>query len=406
MAKTQTVLQLFLASPSDVVEERKILEEVISELNITLGDTHCIRLELLKWETHTQPGFGEDAQAVINHQIGDNYDIFMGVMWGRFGSATNRAESGTEEEFERAYERLKKPPVSEQIMFYFKNAGIPPSNIDTDQLGKVQEFKAKISNEYGGLYHEFDTLEQFQMKARIHLSKLVQDWIASSSKPVVKKATDPTKPTYEEEFNPLSNLMALADEEDGLFELYEITTDAMEAVVDVVDKLSEATTDVGKKFRLRTAEVNKLNESRATDDHKAIKRISNNAANDLEVYVQRMSVEIPEFHMQHSSAMEAFGKIALISSVDLDEDPDDIRTILSQIQGYRAGLSNSTESLANFRKTTEALPRMTTAFNRARKRAVAVLDDMLIQLRRAESQAGDVEELLKRMLDSESDIDQ
>jgi len=145
MAKTQTILQVFVASPRDVVDERKILEDVISEFNLTWSDTNKIRLELLKWETHAHPGFGEDAQDAINRQIGNEYDIFIGIMWGLFGSPTNRAESGTEEEYEKAYARLAESPGSVQIMFYFKDAGISPSKLDPEQLAKVQAFKRRIS---------------------------------------------------------------------------------------------------------------------------------------------------------------------------------------------------------------------------------------------------------------------
>ena len=129
MAKTQTHLQVFVASPSDVPDERRILEEVITEFNVTWGDSQNVHLDLIKWETHTRPSLGKDAQDVVNQQIGDDYDIFLGIMWGRFGSPTNRAESGTEEEFNLACSRWKTSPGSVQIMFYFKDAGIPPSKI-------------------------------------------------------------------------------------------------------------------------------------------------------------------------------------------------------------------------------------------------------------------------------------
>ena len=127
MARIQTLLQVFVASPGDVDDERIILEDVINEFNLTWGDRHGVRLELLKWETHSRPGFGADGQDVINKQIGNEYDIFLGIMWGRFGTPTGRAESGTEEEFNRAYARLADSPNTVQIMFYFKDAGIPPS---------------------------------------------------------------------------------------------------------------------------------------------------------------------------------------------------------------------------------------------------------------------------------------
>jgi len=404
MAKTQTILQVFVASPGDVVDERKILEDVISEFNVTWSDTQKVRLDLLKWETHSRPGFGEDAQDVINQQIGDEYDIFMGIMWGRFGSPTNRAESGTEEEFERAYARLAASPGSVQIMFYFKDAGIPPSKLDPEQLAKVQAFKRRISSEHGGLYHEFETAEEFQTKARIHLSKLVQDWFATPAATAATKTTTTPPPTLDP-VDPLANLKSLSDdeEEEGLIELAERASDAMASVVGVVTKMVEAINDVGEKLQQRTDEVNKLTAGGAIPDAKAVKRVSNYAANDLEVYVNRMSVEIPEFHKQHTAAMDAFGKIAIISATDLDEDPDDIRATLAQIQEYRVGISTSSISLSEFRKTTAGLPRMTTAFNRARKRAVAVMDDLLVQFRSAARQSEDVEELLKGMLESPND---
>ena len=174
MPQTQTILQVFVASPSDVAEERKILESVIDDINRTASDAHPLRLALLKWETHSYPGFGEDAQAVINQQIGDKYNIFLGIMWGRFGSPTPRAESGTEEEFNRAVDRWKASPERIQIMFYFKDAGIPPSELEPEQLAKVQAFKEKISAQ--GVYSEFQDAADFRTQASTHLRRVIQDW--------------------------------------------------------------------------------------------------------------------------------------------------------------------------------------------------------------------------------------
>lgn len=81
---------------------------------------------------------GEDSQDVVNRQIGD-FDLFVGVMWKRFGSPTKRAESGTEEEFERAYATYKefgKP----RIMFYFRTTPFYPKT----EKELTQFRKAKI----------------------------------------------------------------------------------------------------------------------------------------------------------------------------------------------------------------------------------------------------------------------
>ena len=395
-----TLLQVFVASPSDVIAERKILEEVVNEFNITWGDTQKVRLELLKWETHARPGFGEDAQDVINKQIGDEYDMFLGIMWGRFGSPTNRSESGTEEEFNKAYSRFKTAPNSLQIMLYFKDAGLSPGQIDPEQLGKVQKFRNKISSELGGLYHLFENTEEFRTKVRMHLSMLVQDWLKETPEAKTKKAV--ISSNYSEGINPLSNLAALTEDDydEGLIELTERVNDVMACVADVIKKMGDATIDVGKKFKQRTDELNLLANSVSKPDIKAIKHISNNVANDLDVYTNRLAVEIPEFHKQHSLAMDMFGKIAMISNEDLKEDPKDLKEALIEIQKYKDITLTSSDSLLGFRETTANLPRMTTAFNRARRRATAVLDDLITQLRTSASQIGDVEQLIERMIET------
>ncbi|WP_462074860.1 hypothetical protein [Nitrospira sp. CMX1] len=54
---------------------------------------------------------------MINDQIGE-YDIFIGIMWRRFGTPTGVAGSGTEGEFRIAYKRWQENPQI-ALMFYF-----------------------------------------------------------------------------------------------------------------------------------------------------------------------------------------------------------------------------------------------------------------------------------------------
>ena len=72
MSSEVRVFDVFVASPSDVTEERGVLEEVLIELNQIWKKTLGLRLDLIRWETHTRPGFGDDAQDVINQEIPDN----------------------------------------------------------------------------------------------------------------------------------------------------------------------------------------------------------------------------------------------------------------------------------------------------------------------------------------------
>jgi hypothetical protein len=79
MPKVTTNLRVFLSSPGDLSHEREIFKDIIGESNRILSDSDSdIRFELVMWETDTFPSIGKDAQSIINEQIGDNYDIFVG----------------------------------------------------------------------------------------------------------------------------------------------------------------------------------------------------------------------------------------------------------------------------------------------------------------------------------------
>ena len=165
--------RIFFASPGDLKEERVSAEGVIIELNQTL-QSKGLKLELIKWETHTHPGIGSDPQDVINKQINDEYDIFIGTMWARFGTPTNRAGSGTEEEFNRAYERHKSDPDSIKVMFYFNTKPVPFQEIDPDQIENVRKFKSKLGDK-GTLYFEYSDLTEFERYLRLHINKVINE---------------------------------------------------------------------------------------------------------------------------------------------------------------------------------------------------------------------------------------
>ncbi len=173
------LIKIFLASPGDVAEERNAVEQVIETINRNLGSEKRVRLETVRWEKDTYPLLGSDAQNVVNRQIAgagmSDCDLFIGIMWNRFGRPTPRAGSGTEEEFNTALESFKNTGRPE-IMFYFNQA---PANINTveaiEQKRKVIEFRNKLQDE--GLIAHYSGLQEFKDLLRNHLEK----WLINRS---------------------------------------------------------------------------------------------------------------------------------------------------------------------------------------------------------------------------------
>lgn len=174
------VFRIFVASPGDCNREREALAGVVNELNRTIGaliPDALVRLELVRWEKNAFPDMGRP-QAVINDQIGD-YDVFVGLLWRRFGTPTGVAESGTEEEFRIAFENWRQFHRP-HILFYFnqERISIPRAVAEVEQLTRVVGFRADL--EAKGIIWEYDGAQIFPDVVRPHLLEVVGRLIRAS----------------------------------------------------------------------------------------------------------------------------------------------------------------------------------------------------------------------------------
>ena len=173
MSTQAEIYKCFIASPSDTSKERDACDEVFNEINKTIGDRFKFRIESVRWEKDARPQFGKSPQDVINKQLLNDIQLFIGIMFTKFGTPTDNAGSGTEEEFCWAYDEFEKGHDIE-IMFYFNDEEISPSNINHEQAGKVKKFKDLIS-EKGGLYLQYKGVDDFKSKIRTHLMKFFSE---------------------------------------------------------------------------------------------------------------------------------------------------------------------------------------------------------------------------------------
>lgn len=200
MAKVDLV-NIFLASPGDVAHERQIVKEVIEAINRTIGREKDIRFEIIGWDTDSYPAYGKDAQAIVNEQIADmtKFELFVGIMWNRFGTATPRAGSGTEEEFRQAVESLEKTGRP-AIMFYFNQEAFnPKSAYEAEQKLKVLKFKEGLQEK--GLTAEYNGQEKFRELFRTHLESWLIKHSASTFNPPHVELTQVNPP--EKYFSPV-----------------------------------------------------------------------------------------------------------------------------------------------------------------------------------------------------------
>ena len=197
-------VRVFVASPGDVAAERDAVDRAAEDVRHSLDEAVDVRV--LRWERDTYPAMGRP-QRLVTEQVGA-YDVFVGIMWKRFGTPTGEAGSGTEEEFNRAYERWRetgKPP----ILFFFREAPFyPRTGTETEQFARVQAFRQRL--ETSGLVGGYGSVEDFGRKVRRALGRgirrdvlpAVRDAAAAEPPPEAEKPEHSTEEAIPDAFSP------------------------------------------------------------------------------------------------------------------------------------------------------------------------------------------------------------
>tara|TARA_B100000614_G_scaffold258495_1_gene280739 strand:- start:4 stop:1194 length:1191 start_codon:yes stop_codon:yes gene_type:complete len=354
MSQTLSLFRIFVASPSDVQAEREILESIILEVNRSWSESLGINLQLVRWETHVRPGFGDSPQDVINIQVGDNFDAFIGILWARFGTPTKKAASGTKEEFDRAFARFKETG-SPEIMLYFKESDVPMENIDPDQLKKVQDFKKSI-NEKGGIYSSFKDEKSFESSLRAHLTSLAQYF--SRQKQENTQIIERNDIIYEEN----------QEEDVGYIEYFDEFITGMDFMTESLSEINNATTTMGSQIKERVKEINSLSHKGPTSAE--ARRVFKRTSEDMDQYANVMEDKLPAMIEARKSSLNALTK-----SISLYEDfgyftDSGIGQLQEILESTRMTISTSLNQVVSLRENVMKLPRITGSLVRAKRRVV------------------------------------
>ena len=377
MPRNERTYSVFVASPSDVSEERDRLETIVGELNAAHARSTGVRLELLRWERDVSPDFGSDPQAVINEQIPQDYDIFIGIFWNRIGGRTKRAESGAVEEFNLAKARHDADPDSVRLMLYFKD--MPPDTMDdfdVDQYKSVVDFCKRVSAE-GCFYKKFQTPDDFANQVRLHLTKIIQDLRVETG------GTSSEKPDVTgDHANTTTNDEAAREFDDGIFELEDLFEEEMMALEAVLGRMTEAIADMGSNTKERTQDLDSL---KPTADVKNLsrqekqklradtKRVLKHSATDMDRFIDRMKPELPLFRQHLDRGVDAFTR-AVPLYVELDQESTEWKvTIGGMLEAMEYAITN-TEAM---HKAVHGLPPLTAALVRSKKETSRLLREVI-----------------------------
>jgi hypothetical protein len=180
----QKKLRIFAASPSDMATERAKVLTAAAMLK-PLADYLGITLDVVDWRSAV-PEMGRPQQVIFDQLKPTEGDVFVGILWHRFGTPPGALDeqaqreylSGTEEEFKAAY-RLWKEHDRPRVMMYRCTRAIPPEALDPDQFKRVRDFFAQfeaVGGEHPGLYQSFNTIEEFERLLLPNLQHLLLEY--------------------------------------------------------------------------------------------------------------------------------------------------------------------------------------------------------------------------------------
>lgn len=177
-------LSIFVASPGDVRDERERVHRIVEEMNQpgALADQYGLTLQVLDWR-NAIPGAGRPETVILNQLQLESWDIFIGVLWYRFGSPTGGQDpatgrfydSGTEEEFRLAYRAWQETGRPHILTYQRTSAPTTLSDIVPEQLTKVQSFWKEFGpdGQHPGLFQQYETPDNFERRVRGDLIKLL-----------------------------------------------------------------------------------------------------------------------------------------------------------------------------------------------------------------------------------------
>jgi hypothetical protein len=235
---------------------------------------------LIDYTKDVSPGQSERAQQVINNAIGDDYDVYLGILGARFGTSTGLYDSGTEEEFQRALKRKREGRLLE-VMFFFKHTNVDPFQIDPSQLVRVSCFRDKLVNE-GVLWGQFSTDVELSNAVRLAIARLIKQHSETEAESHGKLAVDAISPAGQAHLEP---------QHEGLLEVAEESMQSFRESTEAVAKIQQTLQDLDFSARSLAEQMNSISSNRGHDFQRRMHLFKNNG-NEMGRRLLEAAVEI------------------------------------------------------------------------------------------------------------------
>ncbi len=371
-------LKIFLASPGNLMSDREIVRKVVDNINRDVGFREGFQAEVIGWDTDSRPSAGEYAQEVISDQLIADIDIFIGLMGHYFGQPTKKYGSGTEEEFELAFQSWTKSG-NPKIMFYFSEAVETVRDVQIDQLAKRNAFR-KTLEDRGVYYFSYNDITAFQFDLHRHISQTIRE--------VLESEIDLEIDVSDESSNSLMNFQSLMNTNIEIMAI-ELINKANSELVSYSKIQEDLNSDIERVAKNTGTFVKKLSVQANKGANGQFERDFERFLKSLENYETQLIEKIPNLATSFDNSMTAFLRAVSImdssetgSDAFISEISDSIEGAIDGLQSYRDSLIEAEESFDDWPADVERLHVSKLKIISLHKDLVRHLDNAIATLKR------------------------
>lgn len=169
MAKNFLHYNILISCPSDIADDKYIVDEAVKTINEENANFNNIQFDVKYWTKNVLYSYGTPQQ-IINDNIVYDSDIVVALFGTKLGTPTDKYDSGTIEEIEIMIKNKK------QVFVCFSEKDITiPSDADEEYLESLIKVK-RFKKAYNSLYITYKNNEQLkdriENQLRLYLNKI------------------------------------------------------------------------------------------------------------------------------------------------------------------------------------------------------------------------------------------
>ena len=173
--KNSIELNVFISCPGDLENEKQAIIKYINDYKNRYERDYEITLNPIDWKKDLKKS-ERRIQTAANKRLEES-NIYIGMMWTKFGSDTGLMKSGTLEEYIYAFQKMERDNNIE-ILILFKNFTVDYKNSSKEEINEfleIKEFRDKlIENNFSPI--DFDDTEDLIEKVSKQLDFIFTDW--------------------------------------------------------------------------------------------------------------------------------------------------------------------------------------------------------------------------------------